>query len=82
MNEDQPLVSPPEHEVYLLRVWYEFDGSNPVWRSSVLVPYTPQRRYFATPEALLQFLGEQVMVRHAAGVDLRTEAAAPPANHD
>jgi hypothetical protein len=46
----------PELEVYLLRVWYEIDGDDRVWRGSLLLPQGAQRRYFATPEALLAFL--------------------------
>lgn len=53
-------TSPPEHEIYLLRIWYEFDGARAVWRASVLLPQGTGRRYFASPDALLDFLGMQV----------------------
>ncbi|BDP44465.1 hypothetical protein DAETH_44340 (plasmid) [Deinococcus aetherius] len=51
---------PSEHEVYLLRVWHEPDGNDLVWRASMLLPQNTGRRYFATPDALLDFLGERV----------------------
>ncbi|THF68178.1 hypothetical protein E7T06_17750 [Deinococcus sp. Arct2-2] len=57
---DFPHPPLPEHTVYLLRIWHELDGSKVVWRASVLLPYGTQRRYFATPDALLEFLNAQV----------------------
>ncbi|SMB97552.1 hypothetical protein [Deinococcus hopiensis] len=63
MNDDSRVLSPTEHEVYLLRVWYEFDGPRPVWRASVLLPHDDRRRYFATPEVLLHFLGKHVLTQ-------------------
>ncbi|MFC4453901.1 hypothetical protein [Deinococcus sonorensis] len=66
MNESRRLQATSEHEVFLLRVWYEFDGSLPVWRSSLLLPHDPQRRYFATPGALMHFLGQHVLTQSAS----------------
>ncbi|GGR06493.1 hypothetical protein [Deinococcus ruber] len=63
MNDTHPLA-PSEHEVYLVRVWYEFDGARPVWRASVLLPNDSQRRYFAAPATLLHFLGDHVARQH------------------
>ncbi|MDB5046129.1 MAG: hypothetical protein JWQ08_2179 [Deinococcus sp.] len=61
MNEDARPLSSGEHEVYLLRVWHEFDGPHAVWRASLLLQSEPQRRYFATPAALLHFLSKHFL---------------------
>lgn len=45
-----------EHALYLLRVWHEYDGDRPVWRASVKLPHEEQRRFFASPDALLRYL--------------------------
>ncbi|PYE55443.1 hypothetical protein [Deinococcus yavapaiensis] len=57
MNEYGFPLASTTHDIYLLRVWYEFDGPRPVWRASVLLPNDPRRRYFSEPDALLHFLG-------------------------
>ncbi|ULH17569.1 hypothetical protein MF271_21195 (plasmid) [Deinococcus sp. KNUC1210] len=64
MNDDTHPPASTEHEVYLLRVWYESDGARPVWRASVLLPNDSQRRYFAVPATLLEFLGLHVVRQH------------------
>lgn len=68
MNEDGHVLCPAEHQLYLLRVWYELDGAQPVWRASILLHADPQRRYFATPDALLHFLGQHLQNGQPAGV--------------
>ena len=56
------FIHPPflEREVYILRIWYELDGSEVVWRASVLLPEGAQRRHFSTPDALVEFLNVRV----------------------
>lgn len=60
MNEYGPPFTSTTHDIYLLRVWYEFDGPRAVWRASVLLPNDARRRYFSEPEALLHFLRQHV----------------------
>ncbi len=76
MNEDDRAPVHGEHEVYLLRIWCEFDGPRPVWRGSVLHDQS-QRRYFATPEALLTFLTQRLHARQPTSTQ-----ANPPATPD
>lgn len=45
-----------EHEVYVLRVWFERDGAAAVWRASVKPPHEAPRRHFTRPETLLAYL--------------------------
>ena len=63
-----PEPRPPDgHEIYLLRVWYEFDGDQPIWRASLRVPDHEQRRHFASPDRLLAFLGERLLGHEEGG---------------
>jgi hypothetical protein len=45
-----------EHALYLLRIWYEYEGHCLVWRASVKPPYENRRRFFTSPDALLSYL--------------------------
>ncbi len=62
------FIHPPflEREVYILRIWYEFDGPEVVWRASVLLPQGAERRHFSTPDALVEFLKVRVRGRGTA----------------
>lgn len=62
LDDQDRAPRPAEHEVYLLRVWHEYDGARSVWRASVLLPGDAHRRYFATPTALIEFLGARFTV--------------------
>ncbi|MFC3831636.1 MULTISPECIES: hypothetical protein [Deinococcus] len=65
MTRPPSPARPGDHDLYLLRVWYELDGDRPVWRASVRQPYLDARRHFTTPEGLLAFLAEHL----GAGTD-------------
>ena len=58
---------PGDHEIYLLRIWYEIDGNRAVWRASVRQPYDEQRRHFASPDRLLAYLRDHVIGPEAGG---------------
>ncbi|WP_045234993.1 hypothetical protein [Deinococcus pimensis] len=53
-------VGQGEHVLYLLRVWYEYDGDRPVWRASLKGPHDERRRFFTSRDALLRYLGERL----------------------
>ena len=64
---DEPdLTAHYEHEVYLLRVWYERDGRTPVWRASLKLLHREYQRHFTTPTALLSYLNEHLGQQAAA----------------
>lgn len=51
--------------VYVVRIWLEpTQGGEGVWRASVTETRTQERRYFATPEELKQFLEAQTSPPH------------------
>lgn len=58
MTNQLPHRHQPEHEIYLLRVWYEPSERMPAWRASLHLPHGAPRRYFATRAALLTCLLE------------------------
>ena len=45
---------------YLLRLWQVTDAGKLVWRASLEDPHTGERLGFASLEALIAFLGEQI----------------------
>ncbi|PYE52757.1 hypothetical protein [Deinococcus yavapaiensis] len=53
--------------LFVLRVWYEPNGSARIWRASVLLG--ERRRYFLSPLDLMVFLEEEVMTRHLSAPD-------------
>jgi len=59
-RHDPPAAS--RTRLFVVRVWHEEGGDTRVWRASVRVE-GGARRYFPTPEALLQYLGDHL--RHA-----------------
>lgn len=74
-----PPATPPEGELFLLRVWFEPNGDRFAWRASLLPPGGP-RRYFATPDALLAALDGVVKARVRRAFDdgtLALPAGAP-----
>jgi hypothetical protein len=45
---------------YMLRVWQVSDDGELTWRASLENPPTGERRGFASPEMLFEFLREQI----------------------
>lgn len=45
-----------EYALYLLRVWYEYDGDRPVWRASLKPLHEEQRRFLSSLATLLRHL--------------------------
>lgn len=56
MSTEHPTRPVLEHTVYLLRVWYEPGGQEPVWRASLHLQDGTPRKYFAVPSTLLAYL--------------------------
>jgi hypothetical protein len=52
---------------YLLRIWQVKDPGQLVWRASLEDPHTGERQGFASLEALIAFLREQVRDRQHEG---------------
>ena len=67
MQDHATPPAPGEHALYLLRVWHEYDGDRPVWRASVKPPHEEQRRFFASPDALLRYLAACLDPRGPSG---------------
>ncbi len=44
---------------YVLRVWFEHDGSHLVWRASIRL--NEKRLHFASPDVLLAYLNREVV---------------------
>lgn len=57
MTDLRPTLLHGEHALFLLRVWHEYDGDQPVWRASVKPPHEERRRFFTSPNDLLRYLG-------------------------
>ena len=41
--------------VYVVRIWYEADGTRRIWRASVTDAYRNEREFFSTLQALCTF---------------------------
>jgi hypothetical protein len=55
---------------YLLRIWQVNDAGKLIWRASLEDPHTGERKGFASLEALLAFLWEQIRNgKREAGLD-------------
>lgn len=55
-----------EHELYLLRIWYEPTEPTPAWRASVHPPQGAPRKYFASRSDLIRYLSEVLGNEHRA----------------
>ncbi|WP_019588563.1 hypothetical protein [Deinococcus apachensis] len=53
------LNSSPASRWYVLRVWFEQDGSRRVWRASLRL--NEKRLHFSSPDLLLAYLDREVL---------------------
>ena len=44
--------------VYIVRIWYETDGTRRIWRASVTDAHRNERWFFTTLQTLRTFFGE------------------------
>ncbi|PYE53870.1 hypothetical protein DES52_107128 [Deinococcus yavapaiensis KR-236] len=61
---DETTARSKERQLYVMRVWFEQDDLRSVWRASVQ-QNSEARRYFASADALLQFLQGALKCRDA-----------------
>ena len=54
-----PMTKEPRYLAYLLRLWQVDDRGEMIWRASVEVPGTGERRGFVSLSALFEFLESQ-----------------------
>jgi hypothetical protein len=56
---------PRPYQSYLLRLWQTSNAGELVWRASLESPHTGQRHGFASLDALLAFLRQQMNNEHS-----------------
>lgn len=60
-------------QMYVLRLWQEAREA-PNWRASLTDLSSHEKRYFATPEAFVKFVGELVGSEELAGLEENQES--------